>query len=156
MGGSDTVANGGFDPVPTNRPVGQRYTVRCIDSPKRVFRLQHPNHPNALLTGVHYEQRFRAHFCFWTNVTKKRAQTGDPADRVYSVVLMMDWAALGDWTIAWTSPAGVWTPALANTNPHTISVTSRQSFTPIERAQDHGVEVRPPSGITTAIAWTTT
>ncbi|MFI5382412.1 MAG: hypothetical protein ACHRHE_24205, partial [Tepidisphaerales bacterium] len=148
--------SGTWDPVPAARPVGKRYTLRCIDSPGRGFLLQHPDHATARLVTIHYVQRFRANFCFWTNCTASRAQTGDPTDRTYCVIRHMEWAALGDWTIAWTAAGATFTPALTNTNPHTIQVTNPTTVNPIDRAKEQGVEVRPPSGITSAIAWETT
>jgi hypothetical protein len=64
----------------------------------------------------------------------------------------MDWEAHGDWTITWAANV----PTLANANPHVIAISNPNTVSPIGRAQDNGVECRPPSGITTAIAWVTT
>jgi len=153
--GADTALmsrSGVWDPAPADRPVGSRYTLRCIDSPGRGFLRQHPDHANALLAQIHYVQRFSANFCFWTNVSAVRGQSGDPADRVYSVVRTMDWAAIGDWDVDSTNAV----PVLNNTVAHTIAVTNPATISPIGRVQDHGIEVRPPSGITSAIAWETT
>jgi hypothetical protein len=153
-GASATMTRSGpLDPAQTDLAVGSQYTLRCIDSPGRGFLLVHPDHPAAGLTDIHYVQRFKANFCFWTNIKKNRDRTGDPADRVYSVVRNMDWAAIGDWTVA---DALTGAPTLNNTVAHSISITNPTSVDPIGRAQDHGVEVRPPSGITTAIAWVST
>jgi len=41
-------------------------------------------------------------------------------------------------------------------NPHQITVSGGRTFSPIDRVQGNNIEVRPPSGITSAIAWTTT
>jgi hypothetical protein len=144
--------SGVWDPAPSNRPVGKRYTLRCIDSPGRGFLRVHPDHPSALLAQIHYVQQFQANFCFWTNITKNRGQTGDPSDRVYSVVRTMGWDVTADWDVNSTAA----TPVLTVTNPHVINVTGPATINPIGRAQDHGIEVRPPSGITSAIAWQTT
>jgi hypothetical protein len=147
--------SGVWDPVPTPQAVGTRYTLRCIDSPGRGFNLQHPNHATEYLVTIHYVQRFRANFCFWTNVNNTRAKSGHAAERVYSVLRHMLWEAVGDWTVTW-APAGTgFAGTLTNTNPHAINVTAPTTVTPIGRAQDNGVEVRPPSGITKAIAWET-
>ena len=143
--------SGGWDKQ-ANRPVGIRYTLRCIDSPGRGFLLMHSTHATAQLTNIHYVQAFRANFCFWTNVTKARGTTGDAADRVYCAARTMNWETHGDWTLAWVGA----NPTLTNTNPHLIDVTAPHTLSPIGRAQDNGVECRPPSGITTAIAWETT
>jgi hypothetical protein len=135
-----------------NRPVGQRWTLRCIDSPGRSFLAVHPNHPNALLTRIRYVQRFRAHFCFWTNIAANRGSSNDIAERVYSVKRLMDWAATGDWKV---NSAGA-LPVLSVVKKHKIVVSGRSTIKPIGRAQDNGIEVRPPSGITQAISWETT
>ena len=150
--------SGVWDPAPADRPKGKRYTLRCIDSPGRSFVLTHPDHPTERLVTIHYVQQFQANFCFWTNVTNVRTQSGDAADRVYGALRTMNWAAVGDWTIAWTPKAHGpgFDGALANINPHNIEVTGPATISPIGRAQDHGIEVRPPSGITSAIAWETT
>ncbi len=154
LGGETAVMgrSGVWDPAPPNRPVGRQYKLRCIDSPGRGFLRAHPDHPSALLFQIHYVQQFRANFCFWTNVTVSRTQTGDPADRVYSALRTMNWDVTADWNV--NSAAAV--PVLTVTNPHVINVTGPATINPIGRAQDHGVEVRPPSGITDAIAWETT
>lgn len=154
---SATMTRSGMWDTQANQAVGIRYTLRCIDSPGRGFLLAHPDHGNCGLTAVHYVQQFTANFCFWTNVTRVRTQSGDPADRVYCVLRSMDWAATGDWTIAWTNPGGAgWVATPTNTNAHNIAVTNPQTFSPVERVQDHPIEVRPPSGITNAIVWVTT
>jgi len=147
--------SGGWDKQ-DNRPVGKRYTLRCIDSPGRGFVLSHPNAANSRLTGVHYVQAFRANFCFWTNVSTNRGTTGDACDRVYAALRTMDWQAEGDWTIGWSNATGAWVPTLTNTNAHKIAVSNGATVNPINAANTAGVEVRPPSGITSAIAWETT
>ena len=151
-GESATMSRSGMWDKQANRPVGFRYTLRCIDSPGRSFLLTHPTHATAELTNIHYVQAFRANFCFWTNIEKDRDATGDPCDRVYSAVRTMDWEAHGDWSLAWAGG----NPTLTNTNAHAIAISNPNTVSPIGRAQDNGVEVRPPSGITTAIAWVTT
>jgi hypothetical protein len=153
LGGETAVMgrSGTWD-LSVNRTVGQRRTLRCIDSPGRGFLSAHPTNPNALLANIHYVQRFRAHFCFWTNVSTSRGNTNDVAERVYSVKLLMDWAALGDWDVNSTGAV----PVLTVRNRHKIKVSGRRTLKPIGRAQDNGVEVRPPSGITQAISWETT
>ncbi|MBL8173703.1 MAG: hypothetical protein JNK48_03485 [Bryobacterales bacterium] len=147
--------SGGWDLL-ANRSVGKRYTLRCIDSPGRGFLLVHPTNGNSGLTNVHYVQAFRANFCFWTNITNARGTTGDPCDRVYSVIRTMDWEAHGDWTIAWNNPGAGWVQTLTVTTPHDIQVSNPATVNPLGAADQNGVEVRPPSGITSAIAWETT
>ena len=153
LGGETAVmGRSGVWDLSVNRPVGERRTLRCIDSPGRDFLQAHPGNANALLTHIRYVQRFRAHFCFWTNVSMSRGSTNDVAERVYSVKRLMDWAATGNWDV---NSAGA-VPVLTVRRRHDIKVSGRTTLKPIGRAQDNGVEVRPPSGITQAIAWETT
>jgi outer membrane protein OmpA-like peptidoglycan-associated protein len=140
--GGETATMGRSGPhTSVNRPIGQRWTIRCIDSPSRGFPLMHPVNANAILRRIHYRHRFTANFCFWTNITANRGATGDPADRVYSVSQIVQWDVIGDWNVT-TAPL-----ALVATTPHQIRVPNRTTLHPIERAQDNNVEVRPPSGI---------
>ncbi len=132
-----------------NRPVGQRWTMRCIDSPGRGFPTTHIVNGSAGLRTIHYLQQFAANFCFWTNVSVSRAATGHPADRLYSVLQIVAWEIVGDWNVDFAAAP----PTLTATTAHNVRVTGRTTVTPIDRAQDHGVEVRPPSGIGAAIAW---
>lgn len=155
-GETATMSRSGVFDTTANNAIGIQYTLRCIDSPGRGFLLAHPDHGGAALTDIHYVQAFRANFCFWTNIKTNRGATGDPCDRVYSVLRTMDWEAVGDWTVTWTLIGGAWNSVLANTNPHVINVTNPTTISPIDAANSNGVEVRPPSGITTAIAWVTT
>jgi hypothetical protein len=129
--------------------VGQRWTIQCIDSPGMSFRFLHPANPNAWLSKIHYHYDFIACFCFWTNVSTSRGATGDPADRLYSVLRIVDWRVVGDWNVAFAGvpPA----PTLTVATPHKVKVPSRKTISPIGRAQDNGVEVRGPSGIQIAV-----
>ena len=131
------------------RPVGQRWTVQCIDSPGMSFRFQHPANPNALLSKIHYHYDFIACFCFWTNASLSRAPTGDPADRLYSVLRIVDWRVVGDWSVTFAGVPPV--PALTVVTRHKVKVPRRRTVSPIGRAQDNGVEVRGPSGIQIAV-----
>jgi len=147
-GDSATMSNSTLN-APTNLAVGQEYVVQCIDSPGRPFPLAHPLHPSEALVSVSYLQKFVANFCFWTNVTNVSGATGDPADRVYSVIRIRPWTVEGAWdidTVALTFNA---------TTTHDISASwwYRKTVKPIDRAQDYDIEVRPPSGIGSALAW---
>jgi hypothetical protein len=110
---------------------------------------------NAILQRVHYRQEFTANFCFWTNVNKNRdasfpgPQANDPADRVYCVLRIVAWTVSGDWNVTYPAAGARLTVA----NRHKARTPARSTIDPIGRAQDHNVEVRPPSGITGAIAW---
>ncbi|HEV2881014.1 MAG TPA: OmpA family protein [Pyrinomonadaceae bacterium] len=134
--------------VAAARPVGQRWTIRCVDSPSFGFQRTHPVNASAILRRVHYELRFGACFCFWTNTTASRAATGDPADRLYSVIRIVNWQILADFN---TSFPAAGAPVLTVNTPHRVSVSSRTTIAPIGRAQDNGVEVRPPAGIQIAV-----
>jgi hypothetical protein len=153
LGGETAVmsSSGKWD-LSVDRPVGQRRTLRCIDSPGRSFLAAHPGNPNAKLSKIHYVQRFRAHFCFWTNAGSNRGNTNAVADRTYSVKELMDWEAGGDWEVDCSAAV----PTLKVAKKHKIKVSGRRTLKPIGRAQDNGIEVRPPSGITQAISWETT
>ena len=137
--------------VVSGKTLGQTWTIRCVDSPGMSFPFRHPANANAALQSIHYHYLFTACFCFWTNTTKSRGATGDPADRTYSVLRIVNWEVVGDWTV--TFPAGTPAPPpnLTVTTPHKITVPSRNTINPIGRAQDNAVEVRPPSGIQIAV-----
>ncbi|HKV24496.1 MAG TPA: hypothetical protein VJN93_07875 [Candidatus Acidoferrum sp.] len=132
-----------------DRSVGQRWTIQCVDSPKISFPVKHPANTDAQLSQIHYHYEFIACFCFWTNITVDRGATGDPADRLYSVLRIDHWEILGDWNVVM---AGV-PPArtLRVVNRHKITVPSRRTISPLGRAQDNTVEVRGPSGILIAV-----
>lgn len=134
------------------RPLGERWTMQCIDSPGRSFPKTHPLNPAAILSHVRYRQEFVANFCFWTNINGTRGATGHSADRLYSVLRIVPWEIDGEWDVAFP-PAGP--PTLTAITPHRVSADNSRRVTirPIERAQNHRVEVRPPSGIGQAIAW---
>ena len=143
--GGDSATMTSSETATVPRPVGQRWTIRCMDSPGRFFRNTHPARVDARLTAVHYDQRFRAQFCFWTQ----------SAERTYSVVLIMPWSIGGDWTVAHPAAAPGQPPPpprLDEVHPHTISIGARTRVAPPGRAQDHAVEVRLPSGIHN-VAW---
>ncbi len=137
---------------PAARPVGQRWTIRCIDSPSTGFPRNHPLNASAVLTHVHQRVSFRACFCFWTNTATppSAGATGDPADRVYSVVRIVPWEIVGDWNVNYAAAP----PRLTATTAHAVRAprASRKTLDPIARAQDHNVEVRPPSPIL-VFAW---
>ena len=123
---------------------GQRWTIRCVDSPSAGFPRTHPLDPNSILHRVHYEVRFGACFCFWTNVTTppNRGASGDPADRLYSVLRIVNWQIIADLN---TSFPAAGAPSTTVNTPHVSSISSRAAVTPIGRAQDNRVEVRPPT-----------
>jgi hypothetical protein len=150
LGGESATMSRSAPHTAVDLPVGQRWTIQCIDSPGMGFARLHPLNASAVLTNIHYHYQFIACFCFWTNITRMRGATGDPADRLYSVLRIVPWDIVGDWTVNYA----VVSPTLVATTPHNITSPNagRSTLDPIGRAQDNGVEVRPPSGIQIA-AW---
>lgn len=146
LGAEDATMGGSGPANRTPRAVGEQWTIQCIDSPGVTFPQNHPARPAAILRNMHYRYRFTACFCFWTNITPTRARTNNTAERVYSVIRIVDWAVDGDWDINYA----VAPPTMAVNTAHNISVTNRATVRPIGRAQDHAIEVRPPSGIRVA------
>jgi hypothetical protein len=151
LGGESATMTRSLPHTSVDRTPGQRWTMRCVDSPGRSFPKNHPGFPAAVIARVHYIHQFTAYFCWWTNVSKSRGQSGDPADRVYSVVQVVPWECVGEWTVNF--PAAPAAPSLTVVTTHEAHATIGAAKNPIERAQDNGCEVRPPSGITTAIGW---
>lgn len=129
-----------------NRPVGQRWTTRCIDSPGTSMPRTHLGNPNAVMRRIDYQYRFKAAFCFWTNRSRSRAQTGHIAERTYTAIRSYRWEVRGVWDVtAW--PAGA-LPTLNATTAHTIRVFDRFTAAPLQRARhERRMEVRPPSGV---------
>jgi hypothetical protein len=150
QGGESATMSNSNPHTSVNRPVGQRWTIQCIDSPGTTFIRAHPLNGSAILLQVHYHYQFTACFCFWTNVNGNRAPTNDPAERTYSVLRIVNWEIVGDFDIAY--PAAPAAPTFIATTAHNILVTGRTTINPIGRAQDNHAEVRPPSGIQIA-AW---
>ncbi|MCP4343091.1 MAG: hypothetical protein GY799_30510 [Desulfobulbaceae bacterium] len=133
-----------------NQPVGQRWTTRCIDSPGTPGSRTHRENANAVLRQIDYQYQFKAAFCFWTNRNKTRNQSGHVADRTYAVLRKYDWEIRGVWDVTW--PAGS-RATLTVTTAHTIRSFNQQTTSPVERAQDHSIEVRPPSGVSAGLSW---
>ena len=128
--------------------VGQRMEIWCIDSPRRTFPAAHPGNANAVLASVRYRHEFRADFVLWTNVNRVSGATAHAANRVYSVVRKVPWTLDGSWTLDYvTTPAA---PTFVR-NSYAVTSAGASSVTPVGRAQDHAIEVRPPSGITAGI-----
>ncbi|MBZ5625995.1 MAG: hypothetical protein LAQ69_46000 [Acidobacteriia bacterium] len=135
---------------PTNPPVGKRWTIQCMDSPGCTFPGKHPvpAYSAAQITGIFYDVGFRACFCLWTNVSGAEAVVDAAAvdavaNRLYTVIRIDDWRAWGEWTVSFPV-AGA---KLTVVTKHKIKVTKRKTISPMGRAQDNNVEVRPPTGI---------
>jgi len=131
--------------VAVPRPVGQRWTIQCMDSPGFTFPRAHPVNVNAILRQAHYHYQFIACFCFWTNINRNRGVSNDPSERTYSVLRIVNWEIVGDWNINY--PPAPAAPVSVPTTAHNIRITARTTVNPIGRAQDNRVELRPPSGI---------
>lgn len=133
-----------------NRPVGQRWTTRCIDSPGTPMPRNHLGNANAVMNRIDYRYRFKAAFCFWTNRDKNRGQTDKMAERTYSVVREYNWEIRGVWNLTWPAAS---LPNLTATTAHTIRMSNRVSHNNyLEDAKDRSVEVRPPSGVAAGLS----
>jgi hypothetical protein len=133
---------------PVNPAVGQRWKIQCMDSPGGSFPRRHPSYATAEIRRIVYDVSFRACFCFWTNVSGAEAAVDAAAvdavaNRLYTVIRIDEWRAWGAWTASFPA-AG---PTLTETTTHKIRITNRRSISPMGRAEDNGVEVRPPTGI---------
>jgi hypothetical protein len=131
--------------------VGQLWTITCMDAPQRGFHKNHPVVASAVLRSIQYSQDFTANFCFWTNTTKNSGATGDPVDRLYSVLRKVAWRVAGAWSISYPA-ATPNTATITVVTAHTATTPSRATFD-LGRAEDHQVEVRPPSGIAQVMVW---
>lgn len=147
-GNTATMTSSGRWDTRVNRPVGERVTMICIDSPGTPFLRQHSEHAAALLQSIQADVDFRSYYCFWTNISGSAGATGDPGDRVYSVIRTASWTIRGSWDVNPTAALMV----LNNTTVHAIAYNGA-TVNPIGRVQDAGGEVRPPSAITDAFAW---
>jgi len=136
--------------VRSNRTRGQRWVIRCIDSPGTPFRRTHFVNVNAVLSDVDYQYDFRAAFCFWTNLGAVRGSSGAVAERRYAVLRNYDWGVRGVWTVVWplAGPA-----AFTVVTPHTIRSSGATTHAPLERPSVCSLEVRPPSGIAAGLKW---
>jgi hypothetical protein len=133
------------------RPVGERWTTRCIDSPSTPMPRNHLGTAQAVMSSIDYTYRFKAAFCFWTNRGGSRGQTGETADRTYTVLRLFEWEIRGVWNVTnW--PVGA-LPTLNATTPHTITKSNEATAAPMERAKhDRSIEVRPPSGVSAGLS----
>jgi hypothetical protein len=138
--------------APSQPVFGRRVEVWSIDSPGLLLPLRHPAHHKAVLESVHLSVHFRSCFSFWTNVGVtwpagdpaggiRSKSTGDPAERVYSVIRTVCWQLTGDFTTA--RPEVASDPlTLAVVDPYKCSITQSESIDPMRRADDRHIEVR--------------
>lgn len=128
----------------TNLAVGERWIVEAVDSPSRTGEPgTHPNRAAAQLTSFEMPIRFAATLAVWTNnaTPPSSGPTGDPADRLYAVLLRVIWNMNGRWTV--TPATGAITVATAPTTD--IAGTAKTS--PAVAAQTRPIEVRPPAAV---------
>ena len=124
--------------------LGERRTIQCVDSPSNPFPRFHPVNAAAVLQLFKIDWQFVGNFVLWTELNKTRGSGGGsalrPADRVYSVVRTQTWSTKGEWTTKYTAPIGVTRVSYTATNAGT-------TISPVGRAQDHAVQVRPPATV---------
>jgi hypothetical protein len=121
--------------------LGQRFLVESVDSPGNGAGAAHPGFPNAQLVRYKFNLNFEAFLAFWTNLSANTGATGDPADRLYSVVRRVDWQMRGEWTV---NPA---TGAITVVTGPNVQTPARNTFNPTARAEDTDVEVRFPTAL---------
>ena len=125
----------------TNRPLGERWIVEAVDSPALSADGIHPGRPNAQLTAFAFTPAFQAFLSFWTNTSGNIGPTGDPCDRLYSVVRTVTWAQNGRFTI---TPA---TGAITQTVAPTTAISGSATTSPSVAASTTAVEVRFPAAV---------
>lgn len=125
----------------TDRPVGRRWIVEAVDSPALGATGAHPAQANPNLTAYAFTPAFVAFLTVWTNTARSSAPTGDPTDRMYSVVRQVTWSQNGRWTI---DPA---TGSITEVAAPTTNVSAATTNSPSIRAAATPVEVRPPAAV---------
>jgi hypothetical protein len=125
----------------TNLAPGERWIVEAVDSPGNFVPGTHLNRGMARLTSYEMTMRFAATLAVWTNnaTPPVSSPTGDPADRLYAVLLRVSWNINGRWTI--TPATGAITVATAPTTVKAATATT----SPAVAARRKPVEVRPPA-----------
>jgi hypothetical protein len=115
--------------------------VEAVDSPGDGESANHPGFPAARLVAFRMNLDFSAFMCFWTNITAVSGATGDPADRLYSVLRQVNWRMRGQWTI---NPA---TGAITTVVVPTVTNPSSVTTSPAVAAVTTPIEVRNPTGL---------
>lgn len=123
--------------------VGQRIIVEAVDSPNDGEGTNHPGFPAALLIRFKFGLDFSAFLCFWTNINPLllSGATADPANRLYSVLLQVDWTMRGEWTVV---PA---TGVITTVTAPTVNSAARTTTSPAAAAVTRPVESRAPTGL---------
>jgi hypothetical protein len=127
----------------TNLAQGQRWIVEAVDSPGNSVPGTHLNRGTAQLTSYEMPIRFAATLAVWTNnaTPPVSGPTGDPADRLYAVLLRVSWNINGRWRI--TPASGAITVVTA---PTTVKAGTAKT-SPAVAARGRPVEVRPPASL---------
>jgi hypothetical protein len=126
-------------PIPrTDLALGQRLKVEAVVSPSsRSYPLLHPVFGASVLQSFHFEQRFTANLCLWT----QRSDTlGDVADHSYGVLRSFDWDMLGVWSI---DAAG----NITAITPMSLDVTRQRTKDPLVTPKDAFCEVCAPIAV---------
>lgn len=128
----------------TNQPLGQRWLIEAVDSPRLSTPGTHPGFAAANLVRFRFHLDFRAYLCFWTSISGGSGATGVACSRVYSVLREFTWRMRWEGTIA----GGV----LATVTPRAVSIPAagQLTHTPAAAAAATGVEVRAPTALDTA------
>jgi len=117
-------------PIP-DLAVGKRFTIEAVDSPGDGENQNHPGFPAARLNRFHFGLTFGANLSFWSK----------QANRLYAVLQSLTWTMDAEWTL---HPV---TGALTVVTAPVVAIGARPTFSPMHRAKDVGVEVRPPTGL---------
>ncbi|MDO3379167.1 peptidoglycan-binding protein [Geoalkalibacter halelectricus] len=121
--------------------VGERLLVEAVDSPGDGEGANHPGFPAAQLVRFQFGLTFKAFLSLWTNLSASIGATGDPADRLYSVLREVDWDMEGEWTL---TPA---TGAITEVTAPRVSILASSTATPPDPAETTDAEIRPPTGL---------
>ena len=120
--------------------VGQRFVVEAVDSPGDGEGPTHPGFPAAKLISFRFGLTFSAFLSFWTN-SSTGSPAGAPADRLYSVLLEIDWQMGGEWSV------NAATGAVAVITAPTAQITAHTPSSPLAPAVNTPAEVRSPTGL---------
>lgn len=119
--GGTTGAHGGGYPVPTARPLGQRWQREMWDGPGIGCRRTHISAGGAL-ASFRFNIGFRTDLCFWTNTDlKPDATPTGVANRLYASVYKCTWTP--DFEIKFHPTTGVGTITIATK----VAVTKEKS-----------------------------
>jgi hypothetical protein len=117
---------------------GQRLKVEAVVSPASLFYpLLHPVSTvlaPVILQSFHFEQRFTANLCLWTN---RSDLFGDVADHSYGVLHSYDWDMHGAWSIDADNNITV-------DIPMEVTISPKLTYDPLARPNSVSCEVCAP------------